>query len=131
MTDTPAWLTAVIERAEKEAPSVPPATVQATQYVVSCLPEGADGRHSFTLNVAYRGEGRWAVLDTPYCLNVDGTWDFEHTPSERTDEWIASHRFDLDTALNLARHHAARIHVNGHTVSDALAIEKKRAERDA
>ena len=132
MTDEapPAWHVAVTQRAEREAPAVPTPTVQATQYVVSCLPEGAEGRHSFTLNVAYRGNGLWAVIDTPYCLNIDGTWDFEHTPSERTDEWITSHRFDLDTAMDLARKHARLMHVNGFTVADALAMEKKRAEAD-
>lgn len=132
MTDEqpPAWYIAVVQRAHDEAPTVPTATVQATKYLVSCIPEGTDGRSSFTLSVEYRGDDRWAVMDHPHCLSADGAWDFEHIPSERTDEWIANHRFDLDTALDLARKNAPLLHANGFTVSDVLAMEKKRAERD-
>lgn len=131
MTDQqpPDWYVAVAERARNEAPSLPQATVQAIKYLVSCIPEGADARSSLTLSVEYRGDDLWAVMDYPHCLSADGTWDFEHTPSERTDEWIATHRFDLDTALTLARQHAPLLHVNGFTVSDVLAVEKKRADR--
>ncbi|MFF7190561.1 hypothetical protein ACFZAR_36325 [Streptomyces sp. NPDC008222] len=131
MTDQqpPAWYLAVQQRARDEAANVPEATAQATQYVVSCVPEGHINRHHFTLNVAYRGNGSWAVIDAPHCLSVNGTWDFEHVPSERTDEWIADHRFDLDTALRLAKEQAPLITVNGHTVSDVLALREKRAGR--
>jgi len=126
----PAWYVAVQQRARDEADSVPEAQAKATNYTVSCLPEGDINRPGFTLNVAYRGDDAWAVIDTPYCLSTNGTWDFEHTPSERTDEWIATHRFDLDTALRLAKQHARLMTVNGHTVTDALAMRQKRAERD-
>lgn len=128
MTDEqpPAWYLAVQKRAHEEAANVPEAKAKATNYTVSCVPEGDINRSHFTLNVAYRGSDKWAVIDVPYCLSADGTWEFEHTPSERTDEWIASHRFDLDTALRLAKDHARLMTVNGHTVTDALAMGQKR-----
>jgi hypothetical protein len=65
---------------------------------------------------------------TPYCLSSNGTWDFEHTPSERTDEWIATHRFDFDAAQELAKQHARLMHVNGFTVADAFRMQAKRKE---
>ncbi|RIH58225.1 hypothetical protein D3C59_33845 [Streptomyces sp. SHP22-7] len=117
----PAWYTAAEKRAQAEAPTTPEPVVQATQYVVSCLPEGDINRRHYTLNVAYRGEDTWAVIDPPHCLSNTGDWDYEHVPSERTDEWIATHRFDLDTALRLAKEQARLIIVNGRTVTDALA----------
>jgi hypothetical protein len=123
----PDWHRALTDRAQKEADSLPEPTVQATQYVVSCLPEGED-RHHFSLNISYRGNGQWAVIDTPYCLSSNGTWDFEHTPSERTDEWIATHRFDFDAAQELAKQHARLMHVNGFTVADAFRMQAKRKE---
>lgn len=133
MTDEqpPAWYLAVQQRARDEAANVPQAEAKATNYTVSCVPEGDINRSGFTLNVACRGNDTWAVIDVPYCLSIDGTWDYEHTPSERTDEWIASHRFDLKTALRLAKEHAQLMTVNGHTVTDALTMRQKRAERDA
>lgn len=38
----------------------------------------------------------------------------------REDDWLAAHRFDLDTALKLAREAAPHVTVNGRTVADAL-----------
>jgi hypothetical protein len=121
----PAWY-AVQQRARDEAANVPEAEVKATNYTVSCVPEGDINRSGFTLNVAHRGNDTWAVIDTPYCLSTEGTWEYEHIPSERTDEWIASHRFDLETALRLANEHARLMTVNGHTVSDALRLRENR-----
>lgn len=117
-------------RAHDEAPTVPAATVQPTRYEVSCLPEGEDRRH-FALTVEYRGADRWAVARHGQCLAADGTWSYEPSPSNREDEWIAAHRFDLDTALRLAREAAPLLTVNGYTVSDALEMAKHRASREA
>jgi hypothetical protein len=35
--------------------------------------------------------------------------------------WLAEHRFDLDTALTLAREKAPHLKVNGWTVADELS----------
>ncbi|MCA1224037.1 DUF5131 family protein [Streptomyces sp. 8L] len=78
--ELPAWYLAVQQRARDEASTAPTATVQATQYVVSCLPEGHINRHRFTINVTYRGDGAWAVIDSSHCLSSTGTWDYEHVP---------------------------------------------------
>ncbi|MET9957463.1 hypothetical protein ABZ135_38750, partial [Streptomyces sp. NPDC006339] len=73
----------------------------------------------FTINVEARGNGQWAVSRHRQCIDANGNWSWESIPSERTDEWLAQHRFDLDTALNLARKAAPHLVVNGHTAIDA------------
>lgn len=92
----------------------------ATEYTVSCIPEDNINRPVFEITVAYRGNGRWAVCRLRQCLGSDGQWDYESIPSERTDEWLATHRFDLETALKLAREAAPKIRTNGASVADVL-----------
>lgn len=127
------------ERAATEAASLPPAAVQATAYLVSCLPEGDEQRH-FSVTVEYRGDGRWGVFRHAHCcLGADGEWSYGYSWGDRhgpatdaewdaynagRDAWIDAHRFDLDTALDLARAAAPLLTVNGHTVSDALRRER-------
>ncbi len=82
----------------------------------------------FALTVEYRGRDRWAVKRHSQVLGSDGTWDYEMRTSEREDEWLATHRFDLDTALKLAKEQAPLITVNGHTVADALAMRQASKE---
>lgn len=97
------------------------ATVIITEYTVCALPEDDVNAGHFSITVAYRGRGLWAVLRHRFCLGADGEWDYESTPSEREDEWLAAHRFGLDDALRLAAEHVTQITVNGWTVADALA----------
>lgn len=93
----------------------------ATRYTVSLLPETDINSHVFEITVEYRGHGLWAVLRHGRCLDHDGQWDYELRSSEREDEWIAAHRFDLDTALTLAKEAAPLVMVNGLTAADILA----------
>lgn len=95
--------------------------VTPTTYSVSILPMDHREHGHFEVTVEWRGNDRWAVLHSGYCLGADGEWDYERRPSSRTDEWLASHRFDLDTALRLAKDVAPGITVNGWTVEWALA----------
>lgn len=94
-----------------------------TEYVVTALPEDSINVGHFSLTVEYRGEGRWAVKRWSSCLSRSGEWHHESVPSEREDEWLADHRFDLDTALRLAQENAPLIRVNGHSVADVLRME--------
>lgn len=93
----------------------------ATEYTVSALPEDDVNAHHFSIKVAYRGGGRWAVLHNGWCLNRAGQWEYEHVPSERTDEWLAEHRFPLGEALAMARAELPRLVVNGMTTAQAVA----------
>ncbi|ARX81577.1 hypothetical protein SMD44_00975 [Streptomyces alboflavus] len=93
--------------------------VQTTEVEVSVLPEGDINRLVFTITVAYRGDDQWAVIRHGECLGSDGNWDYELRPSEREDEWLATHRFDFQTALKLATDAAPGIRCNGETAVDA------------
>ncbi|MEV6547942.1 hypothetical protein AB0M57_04440 [Streptomyces sp. NPDC051597] len=96
----------------------PEVLVTVTRYEVSLLPEGHRARCHFTITVEHRGGASWAVLDGPFCLGLDGDWEYEPLPSNRTDEWISTHRFDLKTALELAKQAAPRVTVNGCTAAE-------------
>lgn len=91
-----------------------------TEVIFSALPDDHPDRDLFEVKVAWRGRDRYAVLRRSRCLGRDGTWDYESIPSERTDDWIATHRFAYDEALKLAHQACQGITVNGHTVADVL-----------
>lgn len=94
--------------------------VEVTRYEVSCLPLDHLERPSFTVNVEYRGYGKWAVKKAPWCYDADGERDYESVPCERTDEWLARYRHDLDDALRIAREVAPGLKNGRWTVADAL-----------
>lgn len=115
----------------------PEPTVTATHYAVSCLPEGHENRYLFTVQVEARSGGQWAVIQRARNLGIDGAWSWgfrwSGEPTEPITEaemdsfnkeqavWLAEHRFDLDTALRLAKEHAPLLTYRGYTVADALA----------
>jgi hypothetical protein len=98
----------------------PDPTVRATRYEVSCLPEDHEAAPHFTITVEWRGNDQWAVTRYGDCFGTDGEWDYEPRPSSRTDEWKNTHRFDLATALDLAKQQAQLITVRGKTAADLL-----------
>jgi len=126
----PTWYLEVTKRAHDEAPTVPEATVMATDYTVNCLPDDDVNSFVFQIRVQYRGDGRYAVIrGGDMCLGADGTWDHGVKEYDRGDDWLNAHRFDLDTALRLAKEQAPLVTVNGHTVSDALVGRERRTGR--
>jgi hypothetical protein len=85
----------------------------ATEYTVSCLPEGHPERGHFEITVErWRGE-LWRLNHCGYYLTAPGKWS--------PDYHQATH-VDLDTALLLARQEAPKVTVNGYTVADALKM---------
>ncbi|MFE6126680.1 hypothetical protein ACFQ6Q_00185 [Streptomyces sp. NPDC056437] len=109
---------------------IPVPTCQATEYEVSILPEDDINRSTFTITVQYRGAGRWAVTRHGSCLGTDGQWDFGVKEYDRGDNWLNAHRFDLDTALRLARAEAPHVICNGHTAADAYRRTHPAGESD-
>jgi hypothetical protein len=106
--------------------STPEPIVTVTKYEVSCLPIDHRERPHFTIFVEWRGVDRWAVCDGfRSCLGADGVWGYEPSPSNREDDWLDAHRFDLDTALALAKEQAPLMTVNRWTVAEVLAGERK------
>lgn len=97
---------------------------QPTKYTVSALPEEL-GEYLWDLEVEYRGKGNWSVSHLGHCLGTDNSWEFEPQPSSRTGEWLATHRFNLETALALAREFAPKVWVNNYQAADVLAKHEK------
>lgn len=102
--------------------------VRVTCYEVNALPEAYDERYHWAITVEYRGDGKWAVLHFRSCLGADGDWDLEPSPTNREDDWLATHRFDMETAIALASEHAPKVSVNGMTPADILARHPELAE---
>lgn len=98
----------------------PTSEVHITKYLVSCLPLDDINTLTWSVNVEYAGNGRWAVRRMKRCYDIDGVQDWEPIPSEREDEWLDRYRFDLDTALDVARRVAPTIVVNGLTPAQVL-----------
>lgn len=97
--------------------------VQVTETRVSVVPWSDDDPECtlWDIEVSWRGGDRWAVcLRGHRVLGADGLWDLEPSPSNRTDDWVASHRFDYETALRLAVEKAPEVTVNGFTPQDHL-----------
>lgn len=101
----------------------PSISTRPVRFEVTCVPESIDPLDSdvFSISVEYRGHELWAVLMRSWCLSKSGEWDHEPLPSSREDDWLAEHRFDFDTAMELAREQAPKVTVNGHTVASVLA----------
>jgi hypothetical protein len=103
--------------------------VLATKYDVSILPRDDINRSAWSITVEYRGNDKYAVLIRGHwCLSRDGTSEIEPVRDDRTDEWLADHRFSLDEALRLAVEHAPNVRCNGKTAVELLEWLR---ERDA
>jgi hypothetical protein len=115
---------------------------RVTEYEVSVFPDElrdsddmltAEEAHTWVVTVAWRGQGKWAVIyghgGSRTVLGSDGEWDYEPCPSSREDDWLATHRFDLETALRLAAGQAPKVTINGRTALDILAKLQARAAR--
>lgn len=104
-----------------------------TQYTISPVPlDDPEQRYAYPFNVTveWRGDGLWAVVNGDYTLTSLGDWEYEPRPSSRDDGYLARCRFDLDTALLLARDVASAVEVNGMTWEQYLAWRSARRALD-
>jgi hypothetical protein len=92
-----------------------------TEVTVSAVSEDNINHGLYAITVQWRGGETYAVIRHRMALGTDGEWDYEPIPSDRDDEWIATHRFTYDSAYELAVRAAPQVIVNGLTVADALA----------
>lgn len=97
-------------------------TVHPTSELVTVMPLDHPNAQVWSLTVAWRGRGRYAVLRHSMALSRSGTWDYECVPSEREDEWLADHRFEYGEAVRLAIAHAPHVVVNGMSASQVLEM---------
>ncbi len=115
--------------------------VQAVRYTVNAVPEDSSpDAHVFEITVERRRGGLWTAIRHHRYLGRDGTWT--HGPDwpvgnpgsrepvtdaecvgyhSAQEEWLADTRYDLETALKLAREAAPHVTVNGLTPAAALA----------
>jgi uncharacterized protein YbaR (Trm112 family) len=74
------------------------------------IPHAADPRRPLRVERTRTGEDCWAVRYLGDCARIDGTWEFEPSPSSRDDAFVARTRFTLDVALALAKRIADSAH---------------------
>lgn len=96
-------------------------STRTTRYEIAVLPESDINYRHYAIQVEYRGDQRWAVLHFGSCLGADGEWDYEPSSTSREDDWLDTHRFPLERALQLAEQAAPDIEVNSITARDILA----------
>lgn len=110
--------------------------VRTTAYEVSIFPDWMrehddyEIRHdanAWSVKVEWRGKGKWAVIFSIECLSADGEWDYEPSPSHREDDWLKAHRFDLETALRLAKEAAPHVRIMGRSALEIYDINAQRA----
>ncbi|OPC84170.1 hypothetical protein B4N89_27480 [Embleya scabrispora] len=90
-------------------------TVRTTRHEVSLLPEGDINAYAFAVEVTRNRRGTWSVLNGGHCL-ADGAPG--HPDGGRCH---IDHRYDEDTAIELAKRIAPHVTVMGLTVAEALA----------
>jgi hypothetical protein len=73
-------------------------------YEVTAWPGPVDAanRPHYVLTVEWRGDGNWCVRDMFGCYQASGEREYEPSPSNREDDFIARTRFPLDEALAVA-----------------------------
>jgi hypothetical protein len=95
-----------------------PTYEQVTAYTITVAPPHSRDSYHWMIEVTWRGDEQWAVVWMGSTLSRDGTWDWEPSPSNREDDYLERCRFDLDTALALARRAAPGLTVNGRTYAE-------------
>lgn len=96
---------------------------EVEEISISPIPVGDVNRQPWAVNVAFGGRvvdgvKLYGVKNLGRSLSRDGEWDNEPSPSNRTDEWLAEHRFPFEEAMELARSVAHTITWNGLTADD-------------
>ena len=74
-----------LRRAAALLRQLPPEGLEAIQYWA-----GDDGA---VIQRTLRAPESWAIRAGSACMSTTGEWDIEPMPSDRTDEWLANHRW--------------------------------------
>lgn len=113
--------------ADSDLPA-PAVRVYPTQYLVSCFPLDDEDSTTWSVKVELRGKDRWAVLHMGYCYDIDANAEYEPLSSSRTDEFLAKFRFDLNTALDVARKVAPKLIINDLRAEDVVRWRQLRTD---
>lgn len=106
-----------------------PDTAKVTGYTLSLIDLDLDEATSWCLTVEWRGDESWAIKHNGFCLNRDGEWEWEPSPSNRDDAFLLRCRYDEQTALVHAHNVLPSVTVNGMTAEQYLA--RWQAEQNA
>ncbi len=107
------------------AVAVASAREDVSEFVVSVYPDRESiSWSSFAITVKDCGPHGWGVIRWSRCLNRAGEWVNQPGRDDRDEAWFAAHRFDLDTALQLARAAAPHLRSNGSTPAECWAWEQ-------
>jgi hypothetical protein len=91
----------------------------ATEFAFNAIPVVSRDEYgewsAWSITVARRAEGKWAVVGNTGILNKSGSWEHEKLPSARTEKFIARTRFSLPVAVELAKKAAESVTINGLT----------------
>ena len=103
-----------------------------TEYTVTELDEDDVNRQVWSLTISWRGPGdSWAVKHLSSCLNNEGGWDWEPSPSNRDEEFRATHRFTFAEAAERAFAAYPKVVINGLRVEDGKLVPGMTAEEKA
>lgn len=100
---------------------------EVTQVTVCAVDERSDDWMELAITVEKTAPDRWAVRRHRRCLSRSGGWVWESVPTERTDEFLAEHRFGFAEALRRAREAAPHVTVNGYT-AERVNVEWRQGE---
>lgn len=113
---------ALLQAAREQA--VPTITVRPVTYYVTGLPEDDENCYTWMFTVEWRGPGDlWAVMYHGRCWSTTGSWDLEPSPSNRDDEFKATHRFPFDTAIDFAVTELPNLCINGLVIRDGKLVK--------
>ena len=62
------------------------------------------------MTVVYRGPGSWSINRHRSCLGTEGQWAWENNVLDRPDDWLQTHRFTLDGAIQAAQAEALHMY---------------------
>jgi len=92
-----------------------------------------DMRNRVVVDRVFQEDGsfKWAVRDEMrQCLSTDGEWAYESMPSNRPEDWIATHRFD-DFEVAWGKAKIAAQGILAQAEKRVAFMNTKDAERDA
>lgn len=111
-----------------------PPTAKVYSYDLTLLPREWRSSGFWHLTVEWRsvdenGEDQWAVCWLGRCASRSGSWSFERSPGNRSDQWRKAHQFSFTDAMALAEKLLPEIQIDGKTAADVLAERLKKETR--
>lgn len=95
-----------------------PGELFASEYTIDPCPTHPVEPALFAVKIEWRGEDRWRVTHMSHVYGADGTFEYEGSNHREDENYMATHRFDLDTAVELARRIAPTVKVGRMTFQD-------------